>query len=294
MTETPPPSPTSRPENDYRLVLFDAPEDPKAVRDVLCGITGMHPTDAMQWVARAPGVFPRPLAEGEVRELLDALYEMGIPAEAWRADALPNLAHPRTVHEAACLDDGLRISGLRGEPAHWVPWDRLELIAAGWIAQEDEFRDVVPPGWVQAASTGLNALFRRPGTPTRRQRAMRITRDPIAEAILVRAEPRIAFRVVSTQMKYTYLGERLRPTASENFPIFLEDVRDHATGAYVTSTTSVLLAGEEPGEALFPNSAALLDYATNRLLWSWYRKDRDRRREAGEDDDPDRSTQADE
>lgn len=289
MNETPKP----KPENDYRLVLFDAPEDPKAVRDVLCGVTGMHPTDAMQWVARAPGVFPRPLAEGEVRELLDALFELGIPAEAWRVDALPNLVPPRTVHEAACLDDGLRISGLRGEAAHWVPWDKLELISAGWIAQDDEFRDVVPPGWVRAASTGLNALLHRPQRIARRQRAMRIPRDPVAEALLVRAEPRIAFRVVSTQMKYASLGDRIRPTASENFPIFLGEIRDRATDAYVTPSTRAVLAGEEPGAFLFPSSSAFLEYTTNRLLWSWYRKDRDRRAGA-EGADPEGPTQADE
>lgn len=284
MTDTP------KPENDYRLVLFDEPEDPKAVRDLLCGVTGMHPTDAMQWVSRTPGVFPRPLAEGEVRELLDALYEMGIPAEAWRADALPNLSPPRTIHEAACLDDGLRISGLRGEPAHWIPWGRLELVAAGVIAREDEFRDIAPPGWVQAAATGFAALIGRAPASTRRRRSMRIPRDPVAELILVRSEPRIAFRVVATQMKYAYLGDRLQASASENFPLFLADLCDRVHDAYITPSTRALLAGEEPSGYTFPNSAALLDYATLRLLWSWYRKERDRR---AAESDPDAPTQGD-
>ncbi len=60
-----------RADNTYRLVIFDEPEDPQAVRDLICGVTGLHPTDVMQWVARAPGVWPHPLAEGEVREILD-------------------------------------------------------------------------------------------------------------------------------------------------------------------------------------------------------------------------------
>ncbi len=88
------PSTTRKPDNDYHLVLFDAPDDPKAVRDLICGVTGLHPTDAMQWVARAPGVWRRPLPEGEVRELLDGLFELGVPAEAWRVDQLPNLVPP--------------------------------------------------------------------------------------------------------------------------------------------------------------------------------------------------------
>src|SRR4051794_10166931 len=117
-------------ENAYRLVLFDVPDDPMAVRDLLGRVAGVHPTDAMQWIARAPGVLPRPLAEPEVRALLDGLYELGVAAEAWRADALPVLAPARSIHDAACLDDGFRVRGLRGEPTHWVPWPKVELICA--------------------------------------------------------------------------------------------------------------------------------------------------------------------
>jgi hypothetical protein len=262
-------------EKAYRLVVFDAPDDPQAMRDLLCEATGIHPTDAMQWVARAPGVWPRPLDEGQARRLLDGLYDLGVAAEARRADQVPNLSPPRTIHEAACLPAGFRVTGLRGEPTHWVPWDRIELIAAGRVAVEDEFREVVPPAWVQAAATGLNALLRRPQMIARRQRAMRIPRDPVGEAIVVRRDPRIAFRVVETQMNYAYLGDRLRTAASENFPLFLADVEAYAAQAYVTPSTRALLDGGDPEDFTFPTSKALLDYATHRLLWSWYRRDRD-------------------
>lgn len=262
--------------NDYRLVVFETPEDPQGVRDLLCGVTGIHPTDAMLWVARAPGVWPRPLAEGEVRELLDGLFELGVPAEAWRADLLPSLSPPRTIHDAACLPEGLRIKGLRGEPIHWVPWETIELISAGLIIQDDEYRDVAPPGWVNAVSGGLNALIGRAPASARRQRAMRIPRDPAAEAILVRRDPRVALRIVATQMNYASLGDRLRPSAAENFPILLTDLCARAEQAYVTPPTLAMLNGGDSSEAHFPSSQALLDYSTHRLLWSWYRRDRDR------------------
>ncbi len=265
-------------DNTYRLVVFHAPDDPQAVRDLLSRVTGAHPTDAMQWVARLPGVWPHPLAEGEVRELLDALYEMGIPAEAWRADTLPNLSPVRNVHEAACLPGGFRVHGLRGEPTHWVPWPKIELIAAGRVAAEDEFRELRPPNWVQAVSTGLNALLQRPQAVARRRRAMRIPRDPVGEVIVVRQDPRIAFRIVETQMNYAYLGDRLHATASENFPLFLSDLRLLAEEAYVTPSTEALLEDGDADLFTFPSSQALLDYTTHRLLWSWYRRDRDAER----------------
>jgi len=264
------------PDNTYRLVVFDHPANPQAVRDLMCGVTGIHPTDAMHWVARrAPGIWPQPLAEGEVRELLDGLYDLGVPAEAWRIDTLPDLNPVRAIHDAACLPDGFRVKGLRGEPTHWVPWDKIELVSAGRIMLEDEFRDVVPPGWAAALSTGLNALIGRAPRSIRRARAMRIPHDPVGEAHIVRREPRLCFRISENQMNYASLGDRLRSSAAENFPLFLTELCDKATHAFITPATRSFLEHSEPSAYEFPSSQALLDYTTHRLLWSWYRRDRD-------------------
>lgn len=266
----------SKPEAQYRLVVFEAVEDPQAVRDLFCRVTGMHPTDAMQWVARAPGTWPRPLAEAEVRGLLDGLFELGVPAEAWRLDTFPELAPARTIHDAACLADGFRVHGLRGEPTHWVPWNKVELISAGTIAAEDEYRSVAPPGWVSALSTGLNAmLFRRAvASSARRARAQRLPRDPVGEVLIVRCDPRIAFRIVEDKMNYGYLGDRRSLSASENFRVMVADLVARSDDAYITPATKAFLAREDGGHE-FPSSHALLDYTTHRLLWSWYRRDRE-------------------
>src|SRR5262249_29269259 len=109
----------------------------------------------------------------------------------------------------------------------------------------------------------------------RRARATRIPHDPIGEVIIVRREPRLAFRVVENQMNYAYLGRRLSQSAAENFPVFVADLCARADAAYITPSTRSLLEGREPAEQEFPNSQALLDYATHRLLWSWYRRDRE-------------------
>lgn len=265
----------AKPDNTYRLVFFEAPEAPEKVRDLIRGVTGLHAADAMLWIADAPGVVKHPLAEGEVRELLDGLYDLGVAAEAWRVDKIPTLAPLRNVRQMACLENGFQVKGLRKEPTHHVPWDKIELIAVGRIDQEDEVRDVVPPSWVQAASMGLNAALRRPQAVARRQRTMRVPRDPIDEAILVRRDPRTVFRLVESQLNYTYLGDRLRPSARENFPIFIKDLCDRAISAYLPESTRAFLEDRDPEEYLFENSEALLKYAQHRLLWSWYRRDRD-------------------
>jgi len=260
----------------YRLVIFDEVGDPQELRDGVSQATGRHPTDVVQWLARAPGTWPEPLEEPAVRALLDALFEAGIAAEAWRSDRFPDLSPARTIHRAACLAEGFRIEGLRGEPTHWVPWDRIELICAGRIMAEDEFRQSQSPRWPSAVVSGIRSLaFMKPRPYRRLSRATRIPRDPVGEAIVVRRDPRIAFRVVENHMNYAYLGEKRSTSAAENFPVFVADLCARADDAFVTPSTRSFLERQEPGEHQFASSQALLDYATHRLLWSWYRRDRD-------------------
>jgi hypothetical protein len=267
MSKTPP---------QYRLVIFEAIDDPQELREMVCRVTGMHPTDVVQWLARAPGTWPQPLEEPEVRQLLDGFYQAEIAAEAWRIDLFPDLSPARTIHRAACLSEGFRIEGLRGEPTHWVPWDRIELICAGRVSAEDEFRHVQTPRWPSTVVAGIRALaLMKPEPSSRRARAARIPRDPVGEVVIVRRDPRIAFRIVENQMSYAYLGERRSNSAAENFPLFVADLCARAGAAFVTPSTRSLLERRERAEYEFASSQALLDYATHRLLWSWYRRDRD-------------------
>jgi len=257
----------------YRLVVFDDLDDPRPVRDLFVEATGAHPTDAAQWVARVPGVWPKPLDEATTRRLLDGLFALEIAAEAWRSDKFPDLGTPRGVHAGSCEEGGFRVLGLRGEPTHWVPWDKFELVSAGLIDAADEFRDVSPPSWLSAINSGARLLLGRNPSRPRRARAFRVPRDPAPEVLLVRRDPRVTFRVVAAKMNYAYLGDRLRPSSAENFPIFLADLCARATSAYLTQPTRDMLDGDVTEEDVFLDSQALLDYSLHRLLWSWYRRD---------------------
>ena len=259
----------------YRLVVFDTPDDPAAIRDLFVKVTGVHSTDATQWVAKVPGTWPKPLPADQAKALLDGLYDEGVAAEAWRVDQFPDLVPPHNVHVAACLADGFRVSGLRGEPTHWVPWDKVELISAGKVDQPDEYRNVAAPSWASALRSGMMAVFRRPAYRGRVLRANRIIRDPVGEVHIVRREPRICFRVVENAMNYAYLGQALRPSAAENFPLFVADLSARADDAYLTEETKAFLRHGDPKTYEFVSSQALLDHTTLKLLWGWYRKDRD-------------------
>ncbi len=231
-----------------------------------------------------PGVFPKFINEDQVRPILDGFYELGVAAEAWRSDSFPDFSKPRTIHEAACLPEGLRTKGLHGEPTHWVPWNLIEVVSAGRVMVDDEYRGVEPPRWTSALLMGLNML-RRQGSLPRTRRASRIPRDPIGEVYIARRDPRILFRIVADQMNYASLGARLRATSAENFPILLAAIVAQAGEAWVTQPTRTFLdlatrkepesPSLEPKECDFPSSRELLDYTTIQLLWSWYRRDRD-------------------
>ena len=142
----------------YRLVIFDSIDDPQTLRDLICGVTGMHPTDAVQWLARAPGR----LAAGPGRDRGSQIARRALRSRG-RGRGLARRPVSRAEPgphspQAACLSDGFRIEGLRGEPTHWVPWDRVEMICAGRIAADDEFRKDPSPRWPSPVVAGIRAL----------------------------------------------------------------------------------------------------------------------------------------
>ena len=79
-------------------------------------------------------------------------------------------------------------------------------------------------------------------------------------------------------MTYASLGDRLKSAAAENFPLFLADLCSRASWAHVTVATLGILEGRLGEDLEFDSTQALLDHTTLRLLWSWYRRDRDAER----------------
>src|SRR4029077_17119522 len=120
------------------------------------------------------------------------------------------------------------------------------------------------PRWPSTVVAGIRALaLMKPRPLGRHTRAQRIPRAPVCEALIVRRDPRIAFRVVENQMNYAYLGDRLNTSAAENFPVFLADLCARAQDAYLTPSTRAILKIDEPGNCEFASSQALMEYATH-------------------------------
>jgi hypothetical protein len=156
-----------------------------------------------------------------------------------------------------------------------VPWDQVEVVDGGRVEQPDEERAVVRGPWVRAVSDGLNAMLNRPGKLARRERTLRFAREAVPELLVVRREPRLAFRLPADSQNYAYLGQARKESARENWPLLMADVRRHAGGA-MTPGAIALAEGDGGGAPSYPTSEALLEHATLELLRRWYRRDRDR------------------
>ena len=129
-----------------------------------------HTSDRRGAVA---GAGPRRVApavdEATTRSLLDGLFELRSPPRPGESTRSPSSARPRTVHSGlrARRADSASL-GLRTEPTHWVPWDRFELVSAGLIEAEDEFRDVSAPGWISGINSGTRLLTGRNPSPAQK------------------------------------------------------------------------------------------------------------------------------
>ena len=234
----------------------------------------------MLWVAKStPGVWPKPLSADQARAPARRPVRPGRRGRGLaRRRSSPSSAPPRTIHDAACLPEGFRVKGLRGEPTHWVPWDE----GRAGLRRADRGRGRVPRASGRRAGprpwpTGLRALtFRKPRPAPRLARAARIAARPgrrgpdrpqgPADRLPRGREPD------ELRLPRRHASARRPP---ENFPLFVADLVARADDAYLTPSTRALLHGGDPSEYTFATSQALLDYATHRLLWGWYKRDRD-------------------
>ena len=205
----------------YRLVIFDTIDEPHGAARPVCRVTGMHPTDAVQWLARARG--PGPAAGGG-----RGSQAAGWPVEA--GDRGRGLAD-RPVSGAEPAADGPSRRVPRRRVPDRGPAGRADALGAlgpdrADLRRPDRGRGRVPqclrpamaldgrlrnprPGPDEAAA----GQPPRPGDPDSPRSGRRGDRSSARE-------PRIAFRVVENQMNYAYLGRPPEPVGRRQFPVF--------------------------------------------------------------------------
>jgi hypothetical protein len=260
----------------YRLVVFGKPEETEPVRDFLAKSLGIHPLDALRLTAHMPGILPGLFDAQTSKKVLDGFFELKIPAEARSADTFPDLSRPRSVQDLTLTGGGINIrDNVRKQTLHFLPWNRIGLIAAGRIQMPDTVIDYVPPGITRNVVYGVRRMLGG-GSLNRKERSVRSPGFPKGEAILWRREPHGVFRLSEDKLRYDILGEHRAETAAENFPRLIKWLAVGAETAFLTDSTQSYIGetGAEP--EIFPDEESLIESATMQLLKSWYRQDREK------------------
>lgn len=284
----------------YRVIVFAGAERIELIRGIIGEATAAHPIDLALGAARLPGVWPWPVSQEAARFIVERLEAFGIAAEARRADTFPVLGRPRAVSAVAVLKDGLRCEGWRGEPTQYIPWSRVEVVVAGWIARPDA---VAPASYSLPAAdrvTGWGRLFtglRSPtiresvwlgGGGTRLRQAVRRPRDPLGQALVVRREPTLCLRLSEDRLRWRGEVETLssaepaptsdragEPPGRRRFRLGIATILERSVqaGANVSARSWRFARTPAPPDGFAPefdSPEALEDRATLETLARWH------------------------
>jgi len=238
----------------HRVVIFAAPDDPYALRDVLVEVLGLHPTEAQIRAHDVPGVLPERLSRDEALRVVAAVEQLGVSAASLPDDEVPEFEHAEIVHHARCLDAGLEIVELHGEPECVIPWSDVELVSVGRVPLDSDHRYLPEQDPVMGSG-------RRTGHKT-----MNIAAVSGPEMWLIRRHPMRGFRINHKQMNYEYLGNRMTDSASKNFLLFVSDLLERAPDAYRTPATRAFCEHGLLGHYDFRSSEQLRLYTVFHLL----------------------------
>lgn len=224
------------------LVLLDQPRlaDPSRARDCIGAILNMNRIDAMVTAKHAYGILVEGVGQGQATQLVRALAENGVAAQAVGVPELPDPIPGSTVHNADAVDRGLSVQGLHGEEKGTVPWDRVAVVSVGSIPQgrqaERTYRDAYQP---IGRGSGMRLSRHASHTQYREQ-------PPEMRVHVVVADPPYDLRFVEQRMNYDYLGERLQSSSSGNFRTFVLDLVAFSRQARVTDATRSFLDRARP------------------------------------------------
>lgn len=226
----------STPERLWIVLLEDPRLDgPAQARDCLSAILSMNRIDAMVLARRAYGILVEGIGEGQATQLVAALAQNGIEAQALEMAALPSPLPGSLVHNADVVERGLVVQGLRGEEKGTVPWDRVGVVSVGSIRQgrqaERTYRDAYQP---VGHGSGMRVSRHTSHTRYREQ-------PPELRAHVLTTDPPYEMRFSEQQMNYDYLGTRLQSASSHNFRTFVLDLVEHSRQARVTDATRSFL-----------------------------------------------------
>lgn len=234
----------------YRVAVFSQLADPRELSQVFQDVLQLHPTDALVRSRHVPGILTETFSEEQARTLTAAISQLGIRSSAIRAAEIPDLHHATAVHHAQCVEPGLQLIGLHGQPETLVPWSAIQMICIGETPLETSQH--FPSGKWSGVSAGHH--YQNP--------ALNLACTPSLEAWITCAAPFPSLRIDHERMNYEYLGARRVDSSAVNFKQFVQDLTRQATAAMLTESTVAYLRHVEPEHYRFKSPDELIRYAT--------------------------------
>lgn len=234
----------------YRVAVFRQLADPHELSEVFQDVLQLHPTDALVWSRHVPGILTEAFSEEQARTLTAAINQLGIPCSVIRATEIPDLHHALPVHHAQCVESGLQLIGLHGEPETLVPWSAIQMICIGEAPVETSHH--FPSGKWSGISAGHH--YQSSG--------INLASTPSLEAWITCAAPFPSLRIDHERMNYEYLGARRVDSSAVNFKQFVQDLTRQATAAMLTESTAAYLRHVVPEHYRFKSPDELIRYAT--------------------------------
>jgi len=213
----------------------------------ISSVTGRPPLEVKLQLVRGMGILAEGVAADTARTLVERLEAQGVPAFAVAQRRVPRIARDLPMLRILGAGPGrLQIQTDARGGSRGVGWGAL---AAGFCTKRHVVRGGPTTLEVNADVRFVPFTTTSPVAVTRRTyRAARREPDPDIECtFLLRGKTGnlYSLRFTEKQVRYTYLGPKIKPSSAQNFGIFLTDVIRHCPHAFFPAATRAVAAGDK-------------------------------------------------
>ena len=244
-----------------------------ALRPVLREHTGLTHAEASMQIARGMGVIAEVVLANDAEVMVAELRSAGVPAFAVPANRVPEVQKelPK-IRVYGASAGGLDVQTDAAGTIRSVPWSA---IAAGFCSKlraaprsppsgggDGPFGAVLVPPIYMPGMAGLGiAMHRALSGPSPRPRTPAREHD-VELTLLLRGRSGAisSLKVGEHQVRYSYLGQRLKPSSAQNFPVFLREVMQRSAGAFYPARTVRVAKGDLRGIVLLKGEGEYLNY----------------------------------
>lgn len=216
-------------EREGPMVICCAREqkvNPLDVGPLVEGFTGLSRRDALTQVTRGMGILAVGVGPDSAEAMVEALAEHGVEAYAFPMPAEPPVARKLKISRIYGADEeALHVQTDASGAVKTMPWSKL---TAGMCTQERFGRGPTRERQVERRPVMYSAGFGMPAVAWRtvRKTTRRMDKPKMRVTLVLRDESGRAYLMPfgERQVRYAYLGERIKTGSAQNLSVFLSDV----------------------------------------------------------------------